>query len=415
MGTRDAMRQRPAGVPAKPAAHPPVRLPRVSDSETSPDTEPGATEATDAGPTDTKADADARPRAETRFGTLGAPLQRHSPFYLGFFGALGALVAITLVNAIQATSGILVLIVVSFFLAVGLDPLVRVLVRHGLRRGLAVAIVALGFLGAITVFVISLVPVVSDQIQALIDNVPTWIVEARRNQTLLELDEKYDVFDRVESTLTSSDLANQVFGGALGVGAFVLSALFNAFVIFVLTLYFLSSLPTIRNAFLQLAPESRRERVSHLTDAVLDQTGGYVIGAIGIAFCAAISTAIFLTIAGLGEYAVALALVVGLLDFIPMIGATIGAVIVSIIGFATSIGIGIACVIFFVIYQQIENYVVYPRIMSRSMSIPAVVTVIAALLGGSLLGVPGALLAIPVAAAVLFLVREIVIPRQAQL
>ncbi|HYJ66567.1 MAG TPA: AI-2E family transporter [Nocardioidaceae bacterium] len=393
----------------------------MSDSETSPgtdssvDAEPDPTEPNDTGPTDAKADADARPRAETRFGTLGAPFQRHSPFYLGFFGALGALVAIILVNAIQATSGILVLIVVSFFIAVGLDPLVRVLTRRGMRRGIAVALVALGFLGAVALFVVSLVPVISDQIQALIDNVPEWIDEARSNQTLLDLDEKYDIFDRVESTLTSSDLANQVFGGALGVGAFVLSALFNVFVIFVLTLYFLSSLPSIRNSFLQVTPESRRERVAYLTDAVLDQTGGYVIGAVGIATCAAISTAIFLTIAGLGEYAIALALVVGLLDFIPLIGATIGAFIVSIIGFATSLGIGIACVIFFVIYQQIENYIVYPRIMSRSMSVSPVVTVVAALLGGSLLGVPGALLAIPVAAAVLFLIREIVVPRQAQL
>lgn len=403
----------------------------VSDSETPPESTAAAdpeaaTKADPAktpGPVDTKADpvgADGGDdngrdsRRRSRFGLPGEPLQRHSPFYLGFFGALGALIAIMLVNAITATRGVLVLIVVSFFLAVGLDPLVRWLVRRGMRRGLAVAVVAFGFLGAITLFVISLVPVVSDQIQALIDNVPDLIGEARGNRTLLDLDEKYDVFDRLESTLTSGDLANQVFGGALGVGAFVLSALFNAFVIFVLTLYFLSSLPTIRRAFLQLAPESRRERVGQLTDAVLDQTGGYVIGAVGIATCAAVCTGIFLTIAGLGEYAIALALVVGLLDFIPMIGATIGAVIVSVIGFATSLGIGIACVIFFFVYQQIENYIVYPRIMSRSMSIPAVVTVVAALLGGSLMGVPGALLAIPVAAAIIFLTREILIPRQAE-
>jgi predicted PurR-regulated permease PerM len=388
----------------------------VSDSETPPAAPTAAAEsASDAEQTPDEADERSERAGRRRFGTPGEPLQRHSPFYLGFFGALGALIAIMLVNAIQATSGILVLIVVSFFIAVGLDPLVRVLVRRGLRRGIAVALVALGFLGAIALFVVSLVPVISDQIQGLIDNVPEWIEQARRNRTLLDLDEKYDIFDKVESTLTSGDLTNQVFGGALGVGAFVLSALFNAFVIFVLTLYFLSSLPTIRKSFLQLAPGSRRERVAYLTDAVLDQTGGYVIGAVGIATCAAISTAIFLTIAGLGEYAIALALVVGLLDFIPLIGATIGAFIVSIIGFATSLGIGIACVIFFVIYQQIENYIVYPRIMSRSMSVSPVVTVVAALLGGSLLGVPGALLAIPVAAAVLFLIREIVVPRQAQL
>jgi predicted PurR-regulated permease PerM len=385
----------------------------VSESKTPPQPPPSEA-AAEAHEADAEA-AGSNPAERPRFGMPGLPFQRHSPFYIGFFGALGALVAITLVNAIRATSGILVLIVVSFFLAVGLDPLVRVLVRRGLRRGLAVAIVALGLLGALALFVVSLVPVVSDQIQALIDNVPEWIEDARRNQTLLELDEKYDVFDRVESTLTSSDLANQAFGGALGVGAFVVNALFNAFVIFVLTLYFLASLPAIRNSFLQLAPGSRRERVAHLTDAVLDQTGGYVIGAVGIATCAAISTAIFLTIAGLSEYAIALALVVGLLDFIPLIGATIGAVIVSIIGFATSVGIGIACVIFFTIYQQVENYLVYPRIMSRSMSVPAVVTIVAALLGGSLLGVPGALLAIPVAAAVLFIIREVVVPRQTEL
>ncbi len=345
---------------------------------------------------------------------LGAPFQRHSPFYIGFFGALGALVAITLVEAITATKTVLILIVVSFFIAVGLDPLVRRLTRAGLRRSVAVAIVALGLLGALAIFVVSLVPVVTDQVQALIDNVPEWIEEARRNKTLLDLDDRYDIFNRVESTLTSSDLANQVFGGALGVGVFVLSALFNAFVIFILTLYFLVSLPMIRSSFLDLAPASRRERVAYLTDSVIDQTGGYVIGAIGIATCAAVSTGIFLTIVGLGAYAIALALVVGLLDFIPLIGATIGAVIVSIVGFATGVGIGLACVIFFVIYQQIENYIVYPRIMSKSLSVPAVVTIVAALLGGSLLGVPGALLAIPVAAAVLFIIREVVVPRQSQ-
>jgi len=244
--------------------------------------------------------------------------------------------------------------------------------------------------------------------------VPDWIHQARQNPTLLDLDQRYDIFNKIESTLTSSDLANQVFGGALGVGFFVLSALFNAFVIFILTLYFLVSLPMIRASFLQLAPATRRDRVAYLTDSVIDQTGGYVIGAVGIATCAAVVTGIFLTIVGLGAYAIALALVVGLLDFIPLIGATIGAVIVSIIGFATGVGVGLACVIFFVIYQQIENYIVYPRIMSKSMSVPAVVTIVAALLGGSLLGVPGALLAIPVAAGVLFLIREVVVPRQSQ-
>jgi predicted PurR-regulated permease PerM len=131
-----------------------------------------------------------------------------------------------------------------------------------------------------------------------------------------------------------------------------------------------------------------------------------------VAICAGVSSLIFLFVVGLGEYAVALAFVVTLLDVIPMIGATIGAVVVSAIGFATDWKIGVACVIFYLIYQQLENYVLYPRVMSRSVDIPGAVTVIAALVGAALLGVVGALLAIPTAAAILLITREVFIRRQ---
>jgi predicted PurR-regulated permease PerM len=121
---------------------------------------------------------------------------------------------------------------------------------------------------------------------------------------------------------------------------------------------------------------------------------------------------VFLFIVGLGEYAVALALVVALLDVIPMIGATLGAVIVCAIAFATDLKTGVAAVIFYIAYQQIENYVIYPRVMARSVEIPGALTVIAALVGAALLGVVGALLAIPTAAAMLLIVREVWVRRQ---
>ena len=114
------------------------------------------------------------------------------------------------------------------------------------------------------------------------------------------------------------------------------------------------------------------------------------------------------------EYAVALAFVVALLDVIPMIGATIGAVIVTAIAFAEDPKIGIACAIFYLIYQQVENYVIYPRVMKRSVDVPGSVTVVAALVGAGLLGVVGALLAIPTAAAILLIMREVVVKRQDQ-
>jgi len=186
----------------------------------------------------------------------------------------------------------------------------------------------------------------------------------------------------------------------------------NTFVITVMTLYFLAGLDQAKSALYRLAPASRRDRVRKLGDRVIDGVGGYVSGAFVVALCAGVSSLIFLFAVGMGNYAVALAFVVALLDVIPMIGATIGAVIVTAIGFATDPTIGILCVIFYVIYQQVENYLIYPRVMSKSVDVPGVVTVIAALVGASLLGVVGALLAIPTAAALLMLTREVFVRQQ---
>ena len=194
----------------------------------------------------------------------------------------------------------------------------------------------------------------------------------------------------------------------------MLGALFNGFIVIVLTLYFLASLKTTKAALYHLAPASRRDRVSRLGDRVVRSVGGYVSGAFIVAMCAGISSLIFLFVVGLSQYAVALAFVVALLDVIPMIGATIGAVIVTAIAFADDLKIGIACAIFYIVYQQVENYVIYPRVMSKSVDVPGAVTVIAALIGAALLGVVGALLAIPTAASILMLTREVWVRRQDQ-
>src|SRR5262249_40307994 len=119
-----------------------------------------------------------------------------------------------------------------------------------------------------------------------------------------------------------------------------------------------------------------------------------------------------LFIVGLGRYAVALAFVVMLTDVIPLIGATIGAVIVCAICFATDVQTGIIAAVFYIAYQQMENYLIYPRVMFPSVEVPGIATVMAALVGASLLGVVGALLAIPTAAAILMIVREVFIRAQ---
>jgi len=347
-------------------------------------------------------------------GEPGPPLDHRAPFYLGFVGAAGALVAYWLLTNIAAIGSTLMLIVVALFLAAGLNPAVTFFERRGLKRTYAVVVVIACVLVAVVLFLVAIVPVITDQVRSITDQAPSWFDRLQTNQTVQDLDDEYDVVDKVRNYVTDGDFVGTLFGGALGIGLAVLGALFNAFIILVLTLYFLSSLDTTKNALYRLAPATRRDRVSRLGNRIIESVGGYVSGAFIVAMCAGISSLVFLFLVGLGKYAVALAFVVALLDVIPMIGATIGAVVVTAIAFAEDPKIGIACVIFYVVYQQVENYVIYPRVMSKSVDVPGAVTVIAALVGAALLGVVGALLAIPTAAAILMLTREVFVRRQDQ-
>jgi predicted PurR-regulated permease PerM len=374
--------------------------------------------------TDAPAEAeDASPSEDTAgipvdredLGEPGPPLDHRAPFFVGFVGGLGALLALWLALNVQAIGSTLMLVVVALFLAAGLNPAVEFFERRGMRRSYAVLTVILLFLVALALFLVAIVPVIADQVRALTDNVPEWLDELQRNRQVQRLDEEYDIVEKIQNYVTAGDFVSAIFGGAVGIGLAVLGALFNGFIVIVLTLYFLASLETTKSALYRLAPASRRDRVSKLGNRVVRSVGGYVSGAFIVALCAGLSSLVFLFIAGLGQYAVALAFVVALLDVIPMIGATIGAVIVTAIAFATDWKIGIACVVFYIVYQQIENYVIYPRVMSKSVDLPGAATVIAALVGAALFGVVGALLAIPTAASILMLVREVWVRRQDQL
>jgi predicted PurR-regulated permease PerM len=345
-------------------------------------------------------------------GEPGPPLDHKAPFFVGFVGAAGALLAYWLGTNIAAVGSTLVLIVVAFFIAAGLNPVVEWVEHRGVRRRYAVLSVIVAVIIAVVLFLVAIVPVISDQIASITARAPGWLDEFQRNDEVQELEAEYQVIDKVRDYVTGGDFLGTVFGGALGFGKAVLGALFNLFIVLVLTLYFLSSLKTIKSALYSLAPASRRDRVGRLGDRIIRSVGGYVSGAFVVAMCAGLSSLVFLFIVGLGEYAVALAFVVALLDVIPMIGATIGAVIVTAIAFAEDPKIGIACAIFYLVYQQVENYLIYPRVMSKSVDLPGSVTVIAALIGAALLGVVGALLAIPTAAALMMLTREVFVRRQ---
>ncbi|RJL24523.1 AI-2E family transporter [Bailinhaonella thermotolerans] len=351
-----------------------------------------------------------RDEAPRLFGEPGKPFAR-SPFLFGLTGALGVFTAWLLVQSLAKAAGVLMLIVVSMFLAVGLNPVVERLQRRRIPRRWSISIVFTGVIGFFVVFGLAIVPPVTTEATQLIESVPGHLTDLRNNETLKRLDADYEILKRVESYLASGDLGTKVAGGILGVGAVVLDAVFSVFTVLVLTLYFLGSLPMIKQYGLRLVPRSRRRRTALIGDQILDGIGGYVGGNVLISVIAGVVSYAFLLIAG-AKYALALALLVAIMDLIPMVGATLGAVMVTAVGFLQSAPLGIACAIFFLVYQQVENYVIYPRVMKRSVDVAPALTVIAALVGGALLGILGALLAIPIAAAIVLILREVVIPRQ---
>jgi predicted PurR-regulated permease PerM len=347
---------------------------------------------------------------DAQFGRPGRPLRRDSPFMLGFLGALGVFLAWFLTQALVQARSVIILIVISLFLAIGLNPAVEWLMSRNVRRGTAIAIVFLGVIGAFVGFGFAVVPPVVEQSNAFAGDLPNYLEDLRKNSTVRQLDEDYGIIERAKEYVSSGDIGERLFGGLVGVGRVVLNAVFGAFSVLIMTLYFLAALPSMKRQAYRLVPATRRERVRLLTDEALSRIGGYVSGAFVVATIATVTSYVFLLIVGM-PYALALAVFVGLLDLVPLIGATLAAVVVSLIGFTESLTIGVACVAFYVAYQQFENYVIYPRVMRRAVDVPAPLTVVAALLGGALLGVVGALLAIPTAAAVLLVVRQVAIPR----
>lgn len=343
---------------------------------------------------------------------------RRGPFIFGFLFTLGGLIAFQLGMAALRLSQVWVLILVSMFLALGLNPLVDWLTERGLRRGGAIAVVFVGVIAVFALFIGALVPPLVEQGTAFVDNAPGFIDQLGDNELVRRLDEQFGILDQLQK-LASADMAQQVFGGLLGVGRAVVSALFSALTVLVLTLYFLGSLPRIRSAAYRLVPSSRRARVRHLGDQVVSTVGGFVAGQSTVAAIAGVTTYVFLFVLSkvieaplLGQYALALALVVTLFDLVPLVGAIIGAVVVSVVGLADSLLAAVVCAIFYTVYQQVENYVIAPRIMRRSLNLDPMITIISALIGGTLFGVVGALVGIPMGAASMIIYREVVVPRQ---
>jgi predicted PurR-regulated permease PerM len=347
-------------------------------------------------------------------------------FRLGLFGGLGVLVAVAIGGGITVLGPIITYVGAALFLALGIDPAVSWLERHKLPRWLAILIVLVGILAVFAGLVLAIIPVIADQVGNLIQQAPDLVTQLGEergleiwwNSTLPWLpydDVRQNVVDWFNDNL--DNITTGVFTTVLTIA----SGAFGGVIVLILTLYFVASLSSIKRGLYQLIPATKREKFIDISEQITSSVGRYVIGQVALGLANGILTLIFMTVLGwiLGdpiEYAALFAFLAFLFSLVPLVGTISGAVLISLAVAAFEPWPAVLIVaIYYLIYMQVEAYVFSPTIMNRAVKVPGVVVVVAALAGGTLLGILGALIAIPVAAAILLIIKQVIVPRQNEL
>ena len=345
----------------------------------------------------------------------------HNPFRVAFVATLGVGLGLLLIGSIQTLSTILLYVGTALFLSLGLDPIVALLERRRLPRWVAVLITILGGAGGLR------------------RHHPDRRAGPRRPDVAARRGRSRSSWTRADDLGRDRELgpqrlpeprhctpssrrcrtgpsknAGSITGGVIGAGVALFAGLGGAFIVLILTIYFTASTPNLKRAVYQLVPASKRERFIDLGEQITDSVGYYVMGQVTLGVINGVLSAIFLTIIE-APFPAVLAVIAFFFSLIPLVGTLTGSTIIVLTCLIPGLGsptTALIAAIYYLIYMQIEAYVLSPRIMNRAVSVPGAVVVIAALAGGSLLGLLGALIAIPVAASILIIYRQVVIPRQ---
>jgi predicted PurR-regulated permease PerM len=342
-------------------------------------------------------------------GAPGRPMNRRSPFFIGMAAAAGVAVTYGLVELTIRARSVLVLIGLALFIAAGLDPAVGWLTRHGVRRWLAVIMTLLAVAGAVAAFLAAAIPPLATQATALVAELPRYMHSLQdHNSQLGKLDAQFHIQQRLSRLVSTR--GSSLIGGVLGAGELVLSAASALLVVAVLAVYFLADMPRIKLFAYRLAPHSRRTRVILIGDEIFAKVGGFVLGNFLTSVIAGLGTYLWMLAFGL-PYPILLGLFVAFMDLIPVIGSTIGGAVVTLVALTVSLPIAALTLGFYVAYRLAEDYLLVPRVMGRTVQVPGVVSVVAVLVGGTLMGIIGALVAIPAAAALRLLLEEVAFHR----
>jgi predicted PurR-regulated permease PerM len=352
------------------------------------------------------------PSGDSRTPAAGTWDERRpgSWFLIGFQLSLGAVLAYLLVQAVEGIANIVMLSLLALVIAISVDPFVRVLTRAGLRRGLAVAVVILGLALLLAALSLLFVTPVTDEINALSHNIPVWLQQLQDHQsTLGKLEDKYHIVEKAKQQLGSGG-GSTVLNGLLGAGQLVVTTVTGLFLVVTLTMYFLAGLPTLKTFCLRFIAGSRRAHAAELTDEILLRTGRYMLANVATSVIAGVATYVWLQVFGV-PYPAALGVFVAVLDLVPLVGSTIGGVIVSLVALVVSWPVAIATAVFYTVFRMAEDYLITPKAMRYAVEIHPLVTILGVVVGGDLLGLIGALLAIPIAVAAGLILDDAVFPR----
>ena len=348
----------------------------------------------------------------------GRPFWAHldSPFTAGLLLTLGGLAALLLGIALTNIATVIIYIALAMFASLGLDPVLKRLERHGVKRPWAIAIVflILGVIGAGLLWLV--VPTLVTQIGQFITGIPATIANFEKTDTYAWLEGIFGpglntLVTDLETFITNPANIAAVSGGLLKIGAGIATAVSGALIIVVLTLYFVASLPAIKESMMQFAPARNRPRVRELTNQITDSVGGYLMGMVILAFFNSFVATLLHLILGL-PYPLLMGVLAFSITIIPLVGPVLYWIFATVLALFTSPLSALIFGILYLIYIQIEAYVITPRVMSKAISIPGSLVVIGALIGGTLLGLIGALVAVPVTASILLIIKQVYIPKQ---
>ena len=336
------------------------------------------------------------------------------PLRWGFLVTIGGLGALALGLAVYNLSSIVFSVFLAAFITVGLDPLVRWFQRRGMTRTWAIVTVILLIVALIVAIIWVVVPLIVSQVSTLVRAIPQEVANLKEQGWFDASNEASNgvlgtIVNWIADEVTKPEFIAAVGTGAVGLGFTIASAISSGFFIAVLTIYFVGSYDATKAAAYRLVKASHRATFINYSERILQNVGKYLSGMVILAFANAVFSTILLLATSVPG-----AFLIGILAFfitlIPLIGTILTTIVMTILAFIHSPVSGVVVLVLMLIYMQVEAYILTPKVMSKAVKIPGAVVLISALAGGTLFGLPGALVAIPISAGIILIVTEVVMP-----